>query len=72
VFQSTPAFGSGFEVDIMMRPSSREGVSATTPERHAPCIQIPRHGAGDFVSLYSNSLGGLDNNGQMWLWDMQF
>ncbi|KAG4257538.1 hypothetical protein FPRO03_13881 [Fusarium proliferatum] len=70
VFRSAPDFGSSFEGGMTMRAPSREGDSAPAHERDASWVQIPSNGAGDFVSMYGNSLGGLHDNGQMWLWDM--
>ncbi|EWG42570.1 hypothetical protein FVEG_04336 [Fusarium verticillioides 7600] len=69
-FRSAPVFGSGSEGDATIRAPVGEGDPATSLERDEQSIQVATNGAGDFVSMYGNSLGGLHDNGQMWLWDV--
>ncbi|RGP78258.1 fungal zn2-cys6 binuclear cluster domain-containing isoform 1 [Fusarium longipes] len=70
VFRNAPSFGPGLEGDIIMQPASLEGGSVTAPGEDASSAQAATNGATDFVSMYGNSLGGLHDNGQMWLWDI--
>ncbi|KAF5646989.1 uncharacterized protein FTJAE_1820 [Fusarium tjaetaba] len=58
-FRSAPIFGSGSEGDVTMRALGGEGDSATGLERDGQSIQVAVNGAGNFVSMYGNSLGGL-------------